>query len=133
MRLAASDGRGQSIVELAISLPVLLLLLVGMADVARLYHYATAVTNAAREGAYFAAQRPNAMPAAITERVCMEMGFDATGCPSAVQVQVDRTPNDVRVQVSYRLSLLSGHFAARFFSVNPLDIRAAAAFPRLWP
>jgi len=42
--------RGQSMVEVAISLPALLLLALGVTDLARAFYYREAVSNAARQG-----------------------------------------------------------------------------------
>jgi TadE-like protein len=42
--------RGQSLVETAMVLPVLVLLMLGMVDYGRAYYFQVAVTNAAREG-----------------------------------------------------------------------------------
>jgi len=41
--------RGQSLVEVAISLPVLLLLALGVTDIGRAFYYREAVTNSARQ------------------------------------------------------------------------------------
>src|SRR5260370_10770992 len=43
--------RGQAIVETALLLPILMLLVMGSADLGRVFYYAIAVTNAAREAA----------------------------------------------------------------------------------
>src|SRR5438105_9337329 len=49
--------RGQAIVETALLLPLLMLLVMGSADLGRVFYYSIAVTNAAREaarqGAYY--------------------------------------------------------------------------------
>ena len=50
--------RGQALVELAIILPVLLLLLLAALDLGRIYYARIAVENAAREAAYEAATDP---------------------------------------------------------------------------
>lgn len=42
---------GQAIVETALLLPILMLLVMGSADLGRVFYYSIAVTNAAREGA----------------------------------------------------------------------------------
>ena len=44
---------GQELVEFAVILPILLLILFGVADLGRLFHATVAITNAAREGARF--------------------------------------------------------------------------------
>jgi Flp pilus assembly protein TadG len=48
--------RGQSLVELAFVLPVLLLLLVGIIEIGRFAYYGILVANAARAGAQYGAQ-----------------------------------------------------------------------------
>jgi Flp pilus assembly protein TadG len=51
--------RGQSLVEMALALPILLLLLVGATDVGRAFYTYVAITNAAREGARYGASNPS--------------------------------------------------------------------------
>jgi hypothetical protein len=61
MRPARSDEthrRGQALVELAIILPVLLLLMLAALDLGRIFYARIAVTNAAREGAMEATRNP---------------------------------------------------------------------------
>jgi len=48
---ASYSRRGQAIVETALLLPVLMLLVMGSADLGRVFYYAIAVTNSAREAA----------------------------------------------------------------------------------
>lgn len=43
--------RGQGLVEMAIMAPVLFFIVLGASDLARIFYYTTAITNAAREGA----------------------------------------------------------------------------------
>ncbi len=50
--------RGQSLVEFVLILPVLLIILAGMLDLGRLYFAYVAVTDAAAEGAAYAAIHP---------------------------------------------------------------------------
>ena len=56
-RLNRSE-RGQGLIELAIALPVLLLLLLGVLDVGRAYWAVVALKDAAAEGASYAASYP---------------------------------------------------------------------------
>ena len=53
-----SRSRGQSIVELALILPVLMLLVASTLDLGRMFYSQITITNAAREGAYEAAYNP---------------------------------------------------------------------------
>lgn len=52
------SDRGQSLLEFAIILPVLLIILAGVLDIGRLYFSYVAVTDAASEGVAYAATHP---------------------------------------------------------------------------
>jgi Flp pilus assembly protein TadG len=58
LRLSAFFGsdRGSALIELAVTLPLLVLLLVGAADFARVFYVSMALTNAARAGAQYGSQ-----------------------------------------------------------------------------
>jgi Flp pilus assembly protein TadG len=60
--------KGQSLTELAIVLPVLLFILSGVLDLGRLYMVVVALTDAASEGATYAAIDPNVTSLEIIER-----------------------------------------------------------------
>ena len=51
-------SRGQSLVELALILPIFLLLIAGAVDLGRLFYAYVAITNASKEGALFGASYP---------------------------------------------------------------------------
>jgi Flp pilus assembly protein TadG len=55
-RVGIGPQGGQSLVELALVLPVLLLLLVGIIEIGRFSYYSILVANAARAGAQYGAQ-----------------------------------------------------------------------------
>lgn len=54
--------RGAALVELAVSLPVVALMIFGIVDFSRALYTASALTNAARAGAQYAAQQPSFDP-----------------------------------------------------------------------
>jgi hypothetical protein len=57
----ARDGRpsrGQSVVELALMLPIMVIVIAGIVDLGRIYYAYITVVNVAREGARFAAAHP---------------------------------------------------------------------------
>jgi hypothetical protein len=68
-------GRGQSLVELAIALPVLLLLLLGTIDLGRMYADYVDLKNAARDGAGYGILKP-------TDTAGMKSRVLAAGVPS---------------------------------------------------
>lgn len=134
-----TDDRGQSLVEIALALPLLLIILIGLVDIGRIYHHASAVTNAAREAAALAARDGAAPSAIVAQRACVELGTDPGGsCPASVRVECIRSGGDcstalaggdVTVRVTYDLALLNGYLVGRVFNVNPVSITGVASFP----
>lgn len=68
-----AQEHGQSLTELALLLPFLLLLILGSLDLARVYDSYVSITNAAREGARYASTRPTATAADVAVRVNQEL------------------------------------------------------------
>src|SRR5262245_18088072 len=56
VRCSRSSEAGAALVEMAVALPILVALLVGTADFARVFYTAIAMTNPARAGAQFGAK-----------------------------------------------------------------------------
>ncbi|HYK98103.1 MAG TPA: TadE/TadG family type IV pilus assembly protein [Candidatus Acidoferrales bacterium] len=157
-RTMARDQRGQSLIETALAIPILLLIVVGVVDVARVFVAKTETTNAAREAAALAARDPQATIEQICQRARDELGAGSGGCVSAsLEVTCTRggatcgsetdlsysdpTPPlfttageggaDVTVSVTYGIDLVSGQLLGRAFAVNPVAIRSAVWFPGL--
>ncbi|QIA27137.1 pilus assembly protein [Thermaerobacter sp. PB12/4term] len=85
--------QGQSLVELAVLLPVLLLILMGVLDFGRYFYAGLTVRHAAREGARYGAVHPGD-DAGIRQRVeAAATGLDA----GHLVVQVDPQPAQRRV------------------------------------
>ena len=59
--------KGQSLVEMALILPLLLILLAGVIDVARLYYVYVVLTDAAAEGVSYAAVNPPTDPSDLED------------------------------------------------------------------
>lgn len=95
-----SEDCGQSLVELAISLPALVFCLLGGADMARAYAVQLAVQNGARAGAEAAAIDYSPTTAKAQARACDEMGrtpgMNTTVCPN--------NPNNPTVNVTFAQS-----------------------------
>jgi Flp pilus assembly protein TadG len=57
-RFKLKDQRGQALVEMALVMPILLMMLFGIVEFGRIYNYQLTLSNAVREGARFAAVGP---------------------------------------------------------------------------
>lgn len=125
--------RGQSLVEIALSLPLLLAVVVGIADVASVYRRTISITNAAREAAMLAVRDPGADLAAIAQRACDEIGSDAGApCPPEITVSASPVPSRgaaVTVEVVYAFTPMSLTLVERLLPGTRIPIRAAATFP----
>ena len=81
--------RGQALIETAITLPILLLLMVGIFEVGRAYQHWQVLTNAAREGARFSVT-PNSVPATSAAMVRQYMLDGQLSQYAAAAVNVDK-------------------------------------------
>src|ERR1700716_2631335 len=68
---ARSSARGQSLVEAAITLPIVLLLALGVTDIGRAFYYREAVTNAVRQALRVAV---NPTQQATANSICASAG-----------------------------------------------------------
>ncbi|MBU0704877.1 MAG: pilus assembly protein [Chloroflexi bacterium] len=98
--------RGQSLLEFALVLPVLLIVLAGVLDLGRLYFAYVAVTDAAGEGAAYAAIHPDDIGEIIRR------AQDATGGMIEIDegmVTIENNPSGlsqaISVEVSYEFTL----------------------------
>lgn len=110
MRRAAEHGEsGQALAEIAIALPLLLLMLIGIWEFARAYNIQQVIVNAAREGARVVVL-PGADPDSATVIVNNMLAAGSVSCESCVTI----TGNDgatgeamtVQVQVPYSFNLI---------------------------
>lgn len=101
---------GQSLVEFALILPVLLIILSGVLDLGRLYYAYVAVTDAAAEGASYASIRPTDRDG-IYARAQSASGGMVVLDPDLVEVAPDPPPTtsgaQIAVTVSYTFTLLT--------------------------
>jgi len=79
-------NKGQSLVEVSLLLPVLLMLLLGVIDFGRAYYILVALTSAADEGAFYASLKP-----------LDEAGIVARTVESAANSIVEIDPADVAI------------------------------------
>ena len=76
-RLLVADN-GNAMVELAVAIPILLLLAIGVADYARVYFAEIAVANAARSGAEYGVKTAGQVDS-MTHGAKLEAGNDSVG------------------------------------------------------
>jgi TadE-like protein len=137
------EQSGQSLVELALALPVLLLILLGLADFGRAFYYTTAIASAARAGAEYAAHATVSSPNPtfkdqIKLKVCNETGFvpynDAPSCaasPLDVPSAQFGPGQEAAVTVTYAFQPISTYLVSRIIGNPTLLLRSTATFPSL--
>lgn len=121
----------------------MLLLLLGIADFGRAFYYTSAITNAARAGAEYAARATvNSPNAAFNDQIrlkaCNETGFvpfnDQAACNSS-PINVPSAQfgpgQDAVVTVTYNFRPISSYLVSRIVGTPTLLLRATATFPSL--
>ena len=147
-----ADTTGQSLIEVAVTLPFLLLVVVGIVDIGRIYATRVGVENAAREGAIGLARDQRADFDAACATVRNELGAGAGTCTAAPIVVVCSRGGatctstaaidvlmsgsgtggaQVSVTVTEDVTLLSFYLVGRAFSLNPVQISSTATFPEM--
>lgn len=132
---ARTRARGSQIAELAIITPILMLLLLGMVDMAALYRTHQVLNNATREGARFAVLKENAGKTLAVRQIVVDYFNSRLNADSAqpaltiADVVVDQSQlvptaggvylHSSRVTVTYNYNLL---YLPRFYS-NPAVLR----------
>jgi len=120
-----SRERGQAMVELALVLPILLLILMAIVDFGRIFHGHLSVTTAAREGARSAATGQGDTQIRTTS-IQSAAPLDST----LLTVQITPAPSqrfsgtNVAVTVTYRLTILTPIMQS--FFPNPLLVTGRA-------
>jgi Flp pilus assembly protein TadG len=140
-RRARGHARGQTIVELALILPIMLLLLATAGDLGRVFHTRIVISNAARAGALEAGRHPSSYQAgapcdAQTNRVLCAIIAESdnsllTVTPSDVSVTC--TPNPcaetlgsvISVRVEGQFTLVTP-FLGTFFGGQTIDLASTA-------
>jgi hypothetical protein len=103
-------GRGQSLVEFALVLSVLLLILWGVFDLGRVFYAYITITNAAREGAYYGSMHAEDHAGIIARVVSEAQGSGVT--LSAADITVSGSTElgtPISVTVQYEFPLLSSY------------------------
>lgn len=102
------EQSGQSLVELAIILPVLILILVGIMDLGRVFYAQIVITNAAREGARYGSMYPMDIAGIKARAIAEAQGTGIQIDPDHVQVSGTATPGEpLTVTVTYRFAAIT--------------------------
>ena len=108
--VAKHRARGQSLVELALTLPVLLLFLVGVLDLGRVYFSYMTLVNASREGARYGAGSPTDTTGIYTHAINESAGSGIVLTPLSVSIGCASgctSGNPIRVTVIYDFQLIT--------------------------
>jgi len=109
----ARDRRGASAAELALVMPLLLLLAVGVADLGRAFNNYIVITNASREGARYASHFPS-YKAGIENATIAEAagsGVALTATNISIIGLGTATGQPIKVQITYDFSTIVGSIA----------------------
>ncbi|MDH3942929.1 MAG: pilus assembly protein [Anaerolineae bacterium] len=91
--------RGQSLLEFAITIPMLLLLLMGIFDLGRVTFYYAALTNSAREGARYGIVQPD--DSIGIRQVVRDFAFGIDPDDLTISVDRDTELNLITVSTSF--------------------------------
>ena len=108
--------RGQALVEFALVLPILLLLVVGAMDFARMFSTKVTLTNAAREGANYLSRNPKDYPdTGTTEAVIASEANDLIDYSNSITCTYDCEVGDtVIVTLTREVDLIFSGFLQTF-------------------
>jgi len=108
--------RGQSLVEFALLLPILLLLVLGAMDFGRMFSTKITLTNAAREGANYLARHPDEYPNTTnTAAVIATEASSLTGYTLAIACSGGcNTGDTATVTLTQGVDLITGGFLQTF-------------------
>jgi Flp pilus assembly protein TadG len=126
-RTPTRSSRGQSLVEFALTLPLLLLVLIGILDLGRITATYVILENAAREGARYGAVHPSSSSGIVARAQAEASGTIIN--PTQMSVTSSCSPcsagSALTVQVSYPFTFITTYL---FAGLNTLNISTNATF-----
>ena len=118
--------RGQSLVEFALLLPLLLLILVLLFDLGRAVYYYSVIHNAAREGARYGIISPTDDAGIIAAAQAKVVGLDQSNLFITPIETKTETEWYITVSVSYDFDLVTPLIDG-FFGGNPLTLQTQSS------
>lgn len=111
------ENRGQSVIEFALVLPLLLVILFGITEFGRAWMTVNLLTSAAREGARLAVVMPAPDVTAVNVRV-MEVCTSAGITPTAITLDGPDADRRVTVTVQANFQIIPGEILGFFGGVG---------------
>jgi Flp pilus assembly protein TadG len=127
----ASHRAGQGLVEFALTLPLLILILVGVLDLGRLSFAAITVTNAAREGARYGAANPCYSACTTIQARAKNEAYGSIIDPAQLNVSTTLTSatcalgNPITVTVTYNFQPIT----TQIFGGGAIPLRSSMQMP----
>jgi len=129
--------KGQGLVELALVIPVLVVIVIGVLDLGRMYFTTIIINNAAREGARYLMQHPE--DGTITDKCSFYNGpYSGTKCAAMREAEystpkvVDLNPDDITIPLCD--DDYGGAPDGECDAEEPIRVTVTYAFnPILWP
>jgi hypothetical protein len=117
--------RGQNLVEFALVFPILFLVLLAIFDMGRITYFASALHNAAREGARYGSLFPDDPDGVITR-----VEETALGIPvDELDVIVTTSPLTIQVSAAYTMPFITPVIGAFFSEANEIPLGSQATNP----
>jgi Flp pilus assembly protein TadG len=117
-----AERNGQNLIELALILPVLILILTGTVDLGRAMQAYIGISQAAREGARYGSLGNGWDAAGMQSETVAELQRNGLAAANAtVAVTTANTGSPVRVTVTYRFALLMA-----FWRNTPINLSSSA-------
>lgn len=123
--------RGQSVLELALILPILLMLVFGIAEFGRAWMTLNVLTGAVREGARIASVTPDiydSQAQILVQRVVEQYLAAANITPEYVRIRRETNDEMIRVEAAVHFSFIRSPFARRVLGTDFMMVRHASCY-----
>lgn len=123
--------RGQSVLELALILPILLMLVFGIAEFGRAWMTLNVLTGAVREGARIASVTPDIydnQSQILVQRVVEQYLATANITPEYVRISRETNDEMIRVEAAVHFSFMRNPFARKVLGSDFMMIRYASCY-----
>jgi Flp pilus assembly protein TadG len=129
MMFKKTSQKGQSLVEVALAIPILILIVMGILDLGRAYFTYVALSDAAAEGAAYAAIHPAETTQIVARTTDSASGMVVLG-PEMVSIDyTDLTPgSSITVTVEYEYQILTPIINS-FVPEGKISLKAIVAQP----